>query len=69
MRRIKNKRGAPVAIKAGARKIATAYYNIITKGVQYVESGIQQYEERLKSRELKLLDLLARKHNAQLVFS
>jgi transposase len=32
MRRMRSKKGAPVAIKAGARKLAAAYYNIITQG-------------------------------------
>lgn len=66
MRRIRSKKGAPVAIKAGARKIAISYYNILTKGQEYVEAGIKQYELKLKARELKLLTLLADKHQIQL---
>lgn len=66
MRRIRGKKGATIAIKAGARKIATAFYNIITKGKDYVENGIQKYEAMIKTRELNLLNLLAAKHNIQL---
>jgi transposase len=66
MRKVRSKKGAPVAIKAGARKIATSYYNILTKGQEYVEVGIKQYELKLKARELKLLNLLADKHRIQL---
>lgn len=66
MRKVRSKKGAPIAIKAGARKIAMSYYNILTKGQEYVEAGIKQYELKLKSRELKLLTLLADKHQIQL---
>jgi transposase len=66
MRKIRSRKGAPIAIKAGARKIAMAYYNIITKGQEYVEQGIKNYELKIKARELKLLTLLADKHNIQL---
>lgn len=67
MRKIRSKKGAVVAIKAGARKLAAAYYNMITKGTEYVEEGIRNYEAKLKSRELKLLTLLANKHKFKLV--
>lgn len=66
MRKIRSRKGTAIAIKAGARKIALAYYNIITKGKEYVEEGIKKYEAKLKARELKLLTLLADKHKIQL---
>jgi transposase len=66
MRKIRSKKGAPVAIKAGARKIASAYYNIITKGQEYVENGVKQYEAKLKDREIRLISMLASKHNIEL---
>jgi transposase len=66
MRKIRNRKGAPIAIKAGARKVAMAYYNIITKGQEYVETGIKNYESKLKARELQLLALLADKHGIQI---
>lgn len=69
MRRIRSKKGAPVAIKAGARKLAAAYYNIVTKGQEYVEQGIQKYEEKNREREIRLLSLLADKHNMSLVIN
>lgn len=68
MRKIRSRKGAPIAIKAGARKIAMAYYNIITKGKEYVEEGIKNYEAKLQARELKLLTLLANKHGIQLSY-
>lgn len=66
MRRLRSKKGPAIAIKAGARKIAEAYYNIITKGVAYVEKGIRDYENKLRQRELALLTKLAIKHNVAL---
>jgi hypothetical protein len=35
---------------------------MITKGIEYVEEGVRNYEARIKQRELKLLTLLANKH-------
>jgi len=67
MRRIRAKKGSCIAIKAGARKLAEAYYNLITKGQQYVEQGIVNYQNKLKEREQKLLIKLAVKHNLALI--
>ena len=65
-RRIRARRGSSVAIKAIARKIATYYYRVMTKGTAFVEKGIEQYEQYLKERQLKQLQKLALKHNMQL---
>lgn len=67
IRRLKARRGASIAYKAGARKIAEAYYNILTKGVAYVEYGIQQYEQQLKQKEMTILKKLAKKHQVQII--
>jgi hypothetical protein len=66
IRNLKHRRGAQVAYKAGARKIAEAYYDSITKGNEYVENGIKKYEEQKKQKELTLLKKLAKKHDMQL---
>ena len=50
MRRVRSKRGATVAIKAGARKIAEAYYYLLSKGKQYVEQRVKKYEMHIKER-------------------
>jgi transposase len=63
IRRLKGRKGSQIAIKAGARKIAEAYYNALTKGMDYVEQGILKYTEQLKKRELWALHNLAKKHN------
>lgn len=49
-RRIKTKHGAPKAITATARKIAVVFYSMIKEGEEYVEAGVQQYEEKYKAR-------------------
>lgn len=66
-RRIRAKRGGGVAIKAIARKIAEAYYRVMTKGAAYVERGIEAYEKQLEQRRVEQLKRLAVKHNMQLV--
>jgi transposase len=63
IRRLKGRKGSPIAIKAGARKIAEAYYNAITKGIDYVEQGVIKYMEQLKKRELYALTKIAKKYN------
>lgn len=66
-RRIRARRGSGVAIKAIARKIATYYYRVMSKGTDFVEKGIEQYEQYLKEIQLKNLHKMALKHNLQLV--
>jgi transposase len=69
MRKIRSRKGSPVAVKAGARKIASAYYNMIKEGQGYVEKGVKQYEAKLKDREIRLLSTLASKHNMSLIMN
>jgi transposase len=49
-RRIRAKRGAAIAVMATARKLAVQYYNLMKYGVNYVEQGIEKYEEMQKNR-------------------
>lgn len=58
-RRIRSRKGAPVAIKAVARKIAIQYWRLMVKGSPYVEKGIAHYEELMKAQKRKLLNKLA----------
>lgn len=67
MRRIKSKKDSKIAIKAGARKIAEAFYNLLTKGKTYVERGVVNYTKQLEEKEKKFLEKLAMKHNFKLV--
>lgn len=67
LRRIKTKHGAPKAITATARKIATIFYAMLTRGTEYVEAGLQCYEERYKERVLKGLQKRAQELGCILV--
>lgn len=66
MRKLRGRKDSGVAIKAGARKLAIAYYNTLTKGAAYVEQGTKLYEEQIKRREMAALKKLAKKYNMQL---
>jgi transposase len=54
-KRIKAKKGPRVAIKATARKIACMYYNVMKYGLEYVEQGIETYNEQYRQRQQKYL--------------
>ncbi len=62
-RRIRAKRGAKVAIKAAAYKLAKLIYLVLTQGWEYVEEGIAKYQERVRQQELKVLQKLAKRLN------
>jgi len=66
-RKLKARRGAAIAIKATARKIAELYYNVFSKGVQYVEKGVEMYEQKQKEQQIKFLTKKALELNMQLV--
>lgn len=67
MRKLRARKDSGIAIKAGARKLAAAYYYALTKGIDYVEQGIKKYESQIKQREKASLYRLAKKHNLQVV--
>lgn len=62
-RRIRAKRGAKVAIKAAAYKVAKLIYLVLTKGWEYVEEGIAKYELRVHQQQIKALQKLAKNLN------
>ena len=66
IRRLRARKDSSIAIKAGARKLAEAYYNAQTKGLDYVEQGTKKYEEQIKFKEIAVLRKLAKKHNLQI---
>lgn len=67
IRKLRSRKDARIAIKAGARKIAQAFYNLLVKGSLYVEQGIAKYEQQLKEREQKYLHKLALKHGLKVI--
>ena len=66
-RRLKARRGASVAIKATARKIAELYYKIFAEGMDYVEQGVVMYEEKLRQQQIRFLTKKAKEYNLQLI--
>lgn len=67
IRKIRARKDSAIAIKAGARKLAIAYYDTLTKGSNYVEQGTKKYEEQIAKREKAVLYKLAKKHNIRVV--
>lgn len=66
-RRIRGKRGAKVAIKATAYKLAKLIYLVLTKGWEYVEQGIENYAKKVRETQTKALRKLAKTLNYDLV--
>ena len=64
-RRLKSRKGPQIAIKATARKLAVLYYHAITKGMGYIEKGIEDYNVQVTRTELQRL----RKQASKLGFS
>jgi transposase len=58
-RRLKSRRGAQVANKALARKLATLYWQCMTHGLEFVEQGLAQYQVRAAETQLRVLKKLA----------
>lgn len=58
-RRIRARKGAPVAIKATARKLAVQYWRLMVKGSDFVERGVETYEKILLAQKQKQLNRLA----------
>lgn len=50
-----------------ARKLAEWIYDIVTKGIEFVEIGIKQYEEKIQTQNLKWLKRQANKLNLVLM--
>jgi transposase len=53
--KIKSRSGPKTAMKALARKIAEMFYYVMTNGIEYVEKGIEKYEENYKKAMIKKL--------------
>ncbi len=68
-RKIKNKKGAGVAIKATARKLAVLYWKLMVRGMEYTEKGIAAYQEKVKLQQERWLHKTANKLGYQLIES
>ena len=66
-RRLRGRKGPAIAIKATARKLAAQYWRLIVKGADFVEKGLQAYENILKQQKKRRLEKLALELNMELV--
>jgi hypothetical protein len=66
-RRFRGKLGAPKAITAMAHKLAVLVYRMLRWGQEYVDKGIQYYEERHREQQLRQLKKRAAKLGLLLV--
>lgn len=54
-RRIRANRGGRVANKAAARKVAELFYYCLSKGMVYLEQGLNAYQEKYRQRAVQAL--------------
>ncbi len=66
-RRLRGTLGAPKAITAMAHKLARLVYRMLKWGHEYVDKGLQYYEERHREQQVQLLKKRAAKLGLQLV--
>jgi transposase len=66
-RRFRSKLGAPKAITAMAHKLAVLVYRMLKWGHEYVDKGLQYYEERHREQQVQLLKKRAAKLGLQIV--
>ena len=66
-RRLRSRKGPMIAVKAMARKLAAMFHRYMTKGIEYVEKGIEQYELQYQRTMMKLIQKKAKEFNLQLV--
>jgi len=65
-RRLRGRKGPGIATKAMGRKLATIYWRVMVKGLDYAEKGIIHYEEQIMANKLKTFNRLATELNVKL---
>ena len=66
-RRLRTKLGAPKAITAMAHRLARLVYRMLKYGQQFVDKGMEYYEQRYRNQQVHLLQKKAAKFGLQLV--
>jgi transposase len=66
-RRLRTKLGAPKAITAMAHRLARLVYRMLKYGQQFVDKGMEYYEQRYRDQQVHLLQKRAAKFGLQLV--
>ena len=54
-RRLRTRLGAPKAITAMARKLACLFYRLLKYGQNYVDKGVEYYEQRYQEQQIRFL--------------
>ena len=52
-RRMRARKGAPFAVAVTAHKLAKLFYRLLKSGEQYVEHGVDYYQERYKAQQVR----------------
>ena len=60
-------RGGLLANMALARKLATLFWRVMVKGLDFVETGVAQYEAKVLETKHRILQRLARQLGHQIV--
>jgi transposase len=58
-RRIRSGKGPAIEIKAFQRKLAAQYWRPMVKGTEFIERGVEFYQEQLQNQKKKLLSKIA----------
>jgi transposase len=66
-RRIRSRSGAPIAITATAHKLARIFYHLWTTGEDFVDAGVDAYEQKYQQRIVKHLKQRAKQMGFDLV--
>ena len=66
-RRLRTRLGAPKAITAMANKLARLVYRVLKFGTEYVDKGMQYYEQRFREQEILRLARKAQRFGCELV--
>src|SRR6202165_5754964 len=66
-RRLRTKLGAPKAITAMAHKLGRLVYRMLKYGQEYVDKGMQHYEDQYRCQQVELLKKKAAKLGLQIV--
>jgi transposase len=66
-RRFRSKLGAPKAVTAMAHKLARLVYRMLRWGHEYLDKGLQYYEQRHREQQVQLLKKRAAKLGLQIV--
>jgi hypothetical protein len=66
-RRLRTKLGAPKAITAMAHRLARLVYRMLKHGQDYIDKGMQYYEDRHRFQQLQFLKKRAAQLGLQII--